>query len=134
MSIRFVPKIFELQKKGGVTMNVGMVNGYIGIQNYRMPNITKTEEVNQNTEVSLNQQVNGQTTENVTQMQEERKPVFTDLEDISLGFNKQDDFSYIGKDADIEQLDMQKAISDMKKDNLFHQYQFFVRSSMFGNN
>lgn len=115
-------------------MNVGMVNGYIGIQNYRMPNITKTEEVNQNTEVSLNQQVNGQTTENVTQMQEERKPVFTDLEDISLGFNKQDDFSYIGKDADIERLDMQKAISDMKKDNLFHQYQFFVRSSMFGNN
>lgn len=113
-------------------MNVGMVNGYIGIGNYRMPNITKAEEVNQNAEVLANQQVSEQATENVTQIQEERKPVFTDLKDISLGFNKQDDYSYIGKDADIEQLDMQKAISDMQKDNLFHQYQFFVRSSTFG--
>ena len=26
-------------------MNVGIVNGYIGIGNYKMPNITKTEEV-----------------------------------------------------------------------------------------
>lgn len=113
-------------------MNVGMVNGYIGIGNYRMPNITKAEEVAQNAQIAVNEQVPEQTTENVTQLQVERKPVFTDLEDISLGFNKQDDYSYIGKDADIEQLDMQKAISDMKKDNLFHQYQFFVRSSMFG--
>lgn len=115
-------------------MNVGMVNGYIGIQTYRMPNISQAKEVNQNTGLDVNEQISGQTTENVTQIQEERKPVFTDLEDISLGFNKQDDFSYIGKDADIEQLDMQKAISDMKRDNLFHQYQFFVRSAMFVNN
>lgn len=113
-------------------MNVGMVNGYIGIGNYRMPNITKAEEVAQNAQVAVNEQISEPATENVTQLREERKPVFTDLEDISIGFNKQNDYSYIGKDADIEQLDMQKAISDMKKDNLFHQYQFFVRSSMFG--
>lgn len=112
-------------------MNVGMVNGYIGIGNYRMPNITKAEEMNQNAEVAINSSVNEQATEHVTRIQEDRKPVFTDLENISIGFNRQDDFSYIGKDADIEQLDMQRAISDMQRDNLFHQYQFFVRSAMF---
>lgn len=103
-------------------MNVGMVNGYIGIENYKMPNITKAEEVNP--------KISEPTAENVTHIQEERKTVFTDLEDISIGFNKQDNFSYIGKNADIEQLDMQRAISDMQRDNLFHQYQFFVRSAM----
>lgn len=105
-------------------MNVGMVNGYIGIGNYKMPNITKTEEV------SL--PINEPSKESVTQVPEEKKPVFTDVENLSIGFNKQDDFSYIGKDADIEQLDMQRAISDMQKDKLFHQYQFFVRSAILG--
>lgn len=105
-------------------MNVGMVNGYIGIGNYKMPNITKTEEV------SL--PINEPSKESVTQVPEEKKPVFTDVENLSIGFNKQDDFSYIGKDADIEQLDMQRAISDMQKDKLFHQYQFFVRCAILG--
>lgn len=105
-------------------MNVGIVNGYIGIGNYKMPNITKTEEV------SL--PINEPSKESVTQVPEEKKPVFTDVENLSIGFNKQDDFSYIGKDADIEQLDMQRAISDMQKDKLFHQYQFFVRSAILG--
>ena len=105
-------------------MNVGIVNGYIGIGNYKMPNITKTEEV------SL--PINEPSKESVTQVPEEKKPLFTDVENLSIGFNKQDDFSYIGKDADIEQLDMQRAISDMQKDKLFHQYQFFVRSAILG--
>lgn len=113
-------------------MNVGMVNGYIGIGNYKMPHITKAEDIVQNAGIPQNQNTNEPVAESVTQSREERKPVVTDLENISIGFNKQDDFSYIGKDADIEQLDMQKAISDMKKDNLFHQYQFFVRSAMLG--
>ncbi len=112
-------------------MSVGMINGYIGIQTYRMPNITKTQEAGQNLVESANEQVNAKATEAVTQVQEERQPVITNLENISIGFNKQDDYSYIGKDANIEQLDMQKAISDMQKDNLFKQYQFFVRSAIF---
>ncbi len=51
------------------------------------------------------------------------------LEDISLTFNKQDDFEYLGKDHDIHSLDMQKAISDMKKDDVLQQYQYFVGNS-----
>lgn len=51
------------------------------------------------------------------------------LEDISLTFNKSDDFGYIGQDASLSGLDMEKAISDMKKDQVLEQYQYFVGSS-----
>lgn len=50
------------------------------------------------------------------------------LEDISIVFNRQDEFGYIGKDSDIRSLDVEKAISDMKKDSVLQQYQYFVGS------
>ena len=48
------------------------------------------------------------------------------LEDISLTFNKGDDFGYIGNDSDIFSLDVENAISDMQKDDVLKQYQYFV--------
>ena len=51
------------------------------------------------------------------------------LEDVSVTFNKQDSYDYIGKDSDIRGLDVQKVISDMKKDQVLRQYQFFVKPS-----
>lgn len=52
-----------------------------------------------------------------------------ELEDISLTFNKQEGFDYIGRDSDIRGLDMRKAISDMQKDKVIQQYNFFVGSA-----
>lgn len=65
----------------------------------------------------------------------ERKPDAA-LEDISITFNKQDDFEYIGQESDIHSLDVEKAISDMKKDQVLQQYQYFVGSvrNVFSNN
>ncbi|MBP5198766.1 MAG: hypothetical protein J6033_06930 [Lachnospiraceae bacterium] len=57
----------------------------------------------------------------------------TALEDISLSFNKQDDFNRIGTESDIKTLDMEKAISDMKKDGVLQRYQYFVGNSSFKN-
>ena len=51
------------------------------------------------------------------------------LEDISLTFNKNEDFSFLGQDSSMETLDMQKAISDMKKDTVLQEYQYFVGNS-----
>lgn len=51
------------------------------------------------------------------------------LEDVSLTFNKEDDFDYIGRNAEVKTLDMEKAISDMKKDGILQEYQYFVGSS-----
>ena len=50
------------------------------------------------------------------------------VEDISITFHKQDDFGYIGRDSDIHSLDVEKAISDMRKDQILQQYQYFVGS------
>ena len=52
-----------------------------------------------------------------------------DIEDISLTFNKEDTFENIGSEASIKSLDMQKAISDMKKDGILQEYSYFVGSS-----
>ncbi len=51
------------------------------------------------------------------------------LEDVSLTFNKEESFDYIGSDSGLENLDMQKAISDMKKDEVLQGYQYFVGSA-----
>lgn len=57
-----------------------------------------------------------------------------DLENISLTFNTGDDYSFLGSEFSIEDLDMEKAISDMKKDGIIQDYNYFVGSSdMSGN-
>lgn len=48
------------------------------------------------------------------------------LQNISLTFNQSEDFGYLGQDASIAGLDMEKAISDLKKDQVLEQYQYFV--------
>lgn len=51
-----------------------------------------------------------------------------DLENISLTFNANEEGGTIGRDSNILNLDMQKAISDMKKDRILEDYQYFVGS------
>ena len=50
------------------------------------------------------------------------------LQDISLTFQKYDDFGYIGQDASLNGLDMERALSDVKKDQVLDQYSYFVGS------
>jgi len=44
------------------------------------------------------------------------------LEDISITFNKNDDFDIIGKTSDITDLDLQKAVSISKRDDILTGY------------
>ena len=60
---------------------------------------------------------------------EDKRTRTADLDNISLNFNAGDDYSYIGSDFEIGGLDMEKAISDMKKDKVLMDYQYFVGSS-----
>lgn len=52
-----------------------------------------------------------------------------DLDDVSLTFNTGDDYSYIGSDFEIGSLDIEQAISDMKRDSILQDYQYFVGST-----
>lgn len=112
-------------------MSIGKVNDYSSIlQNYKIPVISDYAPIV------------------ASDVQKQENPVFTPvadihekasvsapirrdakLENISFTFNKQEDFGYIGKDSDIRSLDMEKAISDMKKDQVLQQYQYFVGSA-----
>ena len=56
------------------------------------------------------------------------------LEDISLSLNETSSFEMKGRDSDIESLDMQKAVSDMQKDQALMQYQYFVGETNILNN
>lgn len=44
------------------------------------------------------------------------------LEDISISFNKNDDFDLIGTTSDITNLDIQKAVSLSKRDDILNSY------------
>ena len=117
-------------------MGIGGVNGIGRIQDYgiQMPDYTKqpakteiVEDPKQESRVASSDQIDSGTAGQPaasTQRQTANAP----LDDISITFHKQDDFGYIGRDSDIHSLDVEKAISDMRKDQILQQYQYFVGS------
>lgn len=48
------------------------------------------------------------------------------LEDISLSLNEPNGFEMKGRESDLQALDIEKAVSDMQKDQALMQYQYFV--------
>jgi len=60
---------------------------------------------------------------------EDRRPRSVDPNEVSLSFNKNNDYGYIGKDKDLSLLDMEQAISMMRQDSILQDYQYFVGSS-----
>lgn len=59
-----------------------------------------------------------------------RKPVEpVEIGNLSLTFQKEDSFDYLGKDSALENLDIQKALTEMQRDQVLQEYQFFVGSS-----
>ncbi len=115
-------------------MGISGVNGIGGMQDYsiqapdysRQPAKTVITEVpQQESRVASSNQIDISPAEN-TQAAEKKPSANAPLEDISITFHKQDDFGYIGRDSDIHSLDVEKAISDMRKDQILQQYQYFV--------
>lgn len=114
-------------------MGINGINDYSNfINNYRIPSIpsVSVDEVKRQDEelkkVSSSPALNN-TLEDVAISAKPRNDAA--LEDISLTFNKGDDYGYIGKDSDIYSLDVENAISDMRKDDVLKQYQYFVGNS-----
>lgn len=110
-------------------MGIGSINDYSSVlQNYRLPAVDKEPiviaDMGQPEAAAVHQNAPiHEDSPAVAPVRQDAK-----LEDISLTFNKQEDFDYIGQDSDIRSLDMVKAISDMKKDQVLQQYQYFVGS------
>lgn len=118
-------------------MGINGINDYSSIlNNYRVPSIpvVSVSEVAKQDQQKLNS--NAQLPVNQSSLEDfdipSKRRDNAALEDISLTFNKGDDYSYIGRDSDIFSLDVENAISDMQKDDVLKQYRFFVGSM--GNN
>lgn len=54
------------------------------------------------------------------------------IEDISLSLNQNQGFDMKGRESELASLDIQKAVSDMQKDQVLQQYQFFVGDNGIG--
>lgn len=61
----------------------------------------------------------------------EKKPFEpVNLKEAADSLSTIQDFEFIGRDSDITKLDVGKAISDMKKDSILQDYQYFVGTAI----
>lgn len=114
-------------------MGIQLWTGFNSMQTYyksqEIPTITPEEVKNKEQQPQAVQQ-NVAAVESVNEpVAEDNRSKTADLENISLTFNKDETFDYIGSESGLAGLDMQKAISDMKKDAVLQEYQYFVGSS-----
>lgn len=117
-------------------MSIDRIGQYGGFyQNYRMPDISSVsvEDVKKQELESEKQQAQRQSIDSLQseyagqgQYDEQKRPYkMADLEDISLRFQNET-YDSIGRDANLDNLDVMDAISDMQKDKLLEQYLYFV--------
>lgn len=113
-------------------MSIDRIGQYGGFYNqYKMPEIQQVsvEDVKkQDEQLAKHQMQQSVETPKIdyTQQPENQAPRMANLEDISLTFHTNETYDYIGRDADLQNLDMMSAISDMQKDKVLEQYQYFV--------
>ena len=98
------------------------------MQDYRISDIPRIDSVK---EAPANTQENPEVTKPSVSIEpiEDRRPKSVDPNEVSIYFNKNDDFGYIGKDKDLSLLDMEQAISMMRQDSILQDYQYFVGRS-----
>ncbi|MBR1862099.1 MAG: hypothetical protein IJ796_09640 [Lachnospiraceae bacterium] len=115
-------------------MGINGINNYSNfIGSYRIPSIpsVSVEDVKKQDEQRLAQQ--NQETLRPAALEDISLPAKPRNDaaptEISLTFNKGEDYGYIGRDSDIYSLDVENAISDMRKDDVLKQYQYFVGNS-----
>lgn len=51
------------------------------------------------------------------------------INNLVFDFKKDNDFNLVGASSKLEDLDVEKALSDMQKDSVLSQYRFFVKPS-----
>lgn len=111
-------------------MTIDRLGQYGGLyQNYKVPDMKQvdTQQVTEPKEVKDSQESRRNEYPDAEQKNRKQQSRISDLENISLTFNKED-FDYLGKDSEIGNLDVQKAVSDMRKDQILEEYQYFIGS------
>ena len=90
--------------------------------------VSQISQVNQPLPVESSISSNDQSQQQSTEM---LKPSRTgNLEKIIFDFKKNNEFNLVGAQSKAEDLDVDMALSNMKKDSVLDQYKFFVKSSL----
>lgn len=116
----------------GLQIYQGMNNipSYQGYHRPEIPVVTEEEIRRQDAEQQAVRQTELPDYSELTELKEQDTRSRTaDLENISLTFQKSESFDYLGSESDINRLDVQKALSDMRKDSVLQEYQYFVGSA-----
>jgi len=113
-------------------MGIELMSGFGGISSYynrayEIPSVTPEEVKKQEQQQQTASPVAKAEALEVQAIDTRSKTA--DLENISLTFNKEESYDYLGSESSLTGLDMQKAISDMKRDSVLQEYQYFVGSS-----
>lgn len=112
-------------------MTVGGIGQYGGLLNsYAYQNIQKVdvETVKQQDAERIQRENTPQSFEaarNIPAVQDNRSRI-SNLEDVSLSMRAESDLEFLGQESGIQLLDMDKAISDMQKDSILQDYNYFV--------
>lgn len=77
---------------------------------------------------SISEEKSAEASKSAVMALQEQLPV-ADISDVSESLKGIQDFSFIGRESDIRLLDTNKAVSDMKKDDVLSEYQYFVGSA-----
>lgn len=116
-------------------MGIQLLSGFDRMQSYYkaadIQTVTPEEVKKQELQPEIQQQekeVPDYSAKPLQEVEDNRKRT-TDFENVSLTFHKEDSFDYIGSESGLANLDMQKAISDMKRDEVLQEYQYFVGSA-----
>lgn len=117
-------------------MEIGNMFDYGNRMNsYRMPSISVVEVKKENDSLETldnNQDLvtSSLSVQTVSEETKEQKAVpQLSIQDANISLKGVESFEMVGKNSDIAQLDIQQAISDMKKDSILERYQFFVGNS-----
>lgn len=115
-------------------MTVGAVNGLDNVNYYNYNRINQIKPV-ENTDDGLVRRVGNETDrrdtiENVSERDTSRLLPEEQVIDFAINKDLNSDRSLIGTDMKLENLDVQKAISDMQKDSIIREYQYFVQDPL----
>ncbi len=111
-------------------MRIGGFEDYSSyLQNYRVPEIPSVslEEVRRQDDqrkVETTPQSAGTQAQSAAVPTAPRKDAL--LEDISLTFNRSEDFGFLGRESDLALLDAEANVSEARKDDILQQYQYFA--------
>ena len=116
-------------------MGIELLSGFGRVQPYykasEIPVITPAEVRKQSEQQTDAKQTTAEDvmSSSITSAGEDTRSKVANLQDVSLTFNKEESFDYLGSESGLMNLDVRKAISDMRKDSILQDYQYFVGSS-----